>query len=72
MTTNSNGNGAATIEYLVFVALHAAKAFSINIFLHVRLFFYLHIMLVDMSLAAQSISVALSYHSVKLISEKGF
>lgn len=65
MTTNSNANGAAMIGFLVFVAPHVVKASSINICLHVRLFFYLHIMLVDMSLATMSISVALSYCSIK-------
>ena len=53
------------IEYLVFVALHAAKASLINISLHVRRFYYLHIMLVDMSLATKSISVASSYYIIK-------
>ena len=69
MTTSSNANGAAMIEFLVFVALHAAKVSSISIFLHVRLLFYLHIiMLLDMCLAAKFISVALSYHSIKGVS----
>ena len=65
MTTNSNANGVAMIGYLVFVALHAAKASSTNVFLHVRLFSYLHILWIEMSLAAKSISIALSYYSVK-------
>lgn len=69
MTTNSNANGVAMIEYLVFVALHAAKDSSTNIFLYVRLFFHLHIMLVDMSWAGKFISVALSYHSIKGVSK---
>lgn len=68
MTTNSNVSGAAMIEYLVFVALHAAKASSINIFLHIQPSFYLDIMLVDMSLAVKFLSVAFSYHSVKGVS----
>lgn len=51
------------IEYHVFVALHAAKASSINVFLHVQPFFYLHIVLVDRSLAAKSTGVVLSYSS---------
>lgn len=69
MITNLNASGAAMIGYLVFVALRAARASSINIFLHLQPFFYLHIMLVDTSLAAKSISVALSYYSIKGISK---
>lgn len=68
MITNSNVSGAAMIEYLVFVALHVAKASSTNIFLHIKPSFYLDIMLIDMSLAVKSISVAFSYHSVKGVS----
>ena len=49
MITNSNGNGVVMIEYLVFVALHAAKASSTDILLNERLFFYLHVMWVDIS-----------------------
>ena len=56
------------IEYLVFVALHAAKASSTNIFRHVRLFSYLHVLWIEKSLAAQYISIALSYYSVKGVS----
>lgn len=65
MTTSSNANGVAMIGFPVFVALHAAKASSISVFLHVRLFSHLHIMLLDMYLVAKFISVALSYHSIK-------
>lgn len=69
MTTNSNANGVAMIAFLVFVALRAAKVSSINIFLHIRLFFNLHTMLLDVFLAARFISVALSYYSMKGVSQ---
>lgn len=69
MTTSSNANGAAMIEYHVFVALHDAKASSIKICFHFPPLFYLHIMLVDTSLAAKPISVALSYNSIEGVSE---
>ena len=65
MITNSDGNGVVMIEYLVFVALRAAKASSTDILLNERLFFYLHIMWVDSSLEAKSVSLALSCYGTK-------
>ena len=65
MITNSNGNGVVMIEYLVFVALRAAKASSTDILLNERLFFYLHIMWVDNSLEKKSVSLALSCYGTK-------
>ena len=67
--TNSSGNGVVMIEYLVFVALHAAKASSTDILLNERLFFYLHIMWVDISLETKSVSLALSCYGTKGISK---
>lgn len=69
MTTNSNANGVAMIEFLVFVALHAAKVSSISVFLHVRLSFYLHHHVARYVFDAKVISVALSYHSIKGVSK---
>ena len=69
MITNSNGSGVVMIEYLVFVALHAAKASSTDILLNERLSFHLHIMWVAFSLASKSVSLALSCYGIKGISK---
>ena len=69
MITNSNGNGVVMIEYLVFVALHAAKASSTDVPLNERLFFYLHVMWVDISLQIKSISLTLSCCGTRGISK---
>ena len=69
MITNSNVNGVAMIEYLVFVALRAAKASSTDILLNERLFFDLHIMWVDIPLETKSVSLALSCYGTKGISK---
>ena len=69
MITNSNANGVVMIEYLVFVALHAAKASSTDVLLNDRLLFYLHIMWVNIYLETRSISLASSCHSTKGIAK---